>query len=132
MSIDSTTSPMLVRRRATAGTARTSAPPSAANAGLTLKAEVTKNPSNVSTSTVAANTGIGSGRTSLGSPWPTRSPAKKRRSTSHSTPIAASQGSAMVAPNRANDSPLAPKARRLVRFDTGSSSDAELARWVQA
>jgi hypothetical protein len=57
---------------------------------------------------------------------------KKRRSTSHSTPTAASHGRVMVVANRANDSPLARKASRLVRLETGSSSDAEFARCVQA
>ena len=46
--------------------------------------------------------------------------------------MAASQGSAIKPANRPNDSPLAEKARRLVRFDTGSSSDAEFARCVHA
>jgi hypothetical protein len=34
--------------------------------------------------------------------------------------------------NRVKDSPLAWKASRLVRLETGSSSDAELARCEQA
>jgi hypothetical protein len=38
----------------------------------------------------------------------------------------------MVAPKRANDSPLALKAKRLVRFETGRSREAEFARWVHA
>ena len=66
------------------------------------------------------------------SPRPTRSLAKKRRSTSHSTPIAASHGSAIRAAKRANDSPPARNASRLVRLETGSSNEAELARCVQA
>ena len=37
-------------------------------------------------------------------------------------------GSAMVAPKRAKPSPLALKAKRLVRLETGRSSEAEFAR----
>ena len=47
-------------------------------------------------------------------------------------PIVTSQGGAISALNRPNESPDALKASRFVRFDTGSSSDAELARCVQA
>ena len=61
-----------------------------------------------------------------------RSAAKARRSTTHSTAMAAVQGSAISAPKRAKESPLAWNASRLVRFETGSSSDAELARCVHA
>jgi hypothetical protein len=38
----------------------------------------------------------------------------------------------MVAPKRANDNPLALNARRLVRFETGRSREAEFARWEHA
>ena len=41
-------------------------------------------------------------------------------------------GSAMSPAKRVNDRPLAWKARRLVRLETGSSSDAEFARCEQA
>ena len=43
-----------------------------------------------------------------------------------------SQGSAISPANRPNDRPLAANARRFVRFDTGSSSDPEFDRCVQA
>jgi len=42
--------------------------------------------------------------------------------------MAASQGRAISAANRGKDSPVAANAIRLVRFDTGSSSDPEFAR----
>jgi hypothetical protein len=58
--------------------------------------------------------------------------AKNRRSTRYSTPIAASHGSAISAANRVKLSPLAASASRLVRLETGSSSDAVLDRCVQA
>src|SRR5690242_1399964 len=43
-----------------------------------------------------------------------------------------SHGRAISAANPAKVSPLAAKASRLVRLDTGSSSDAEFARWLHA
>ena len=46
--------------------------------------------------------------------------------------MAASHGSAISAAKRPKASPLAAKASRLVRLDTGSSRDAELARCVHA
>ena len=57
---------------------------------------------------------------------------KNRPNTAYSTPMAASQGTAISAANRPKASPLAANASRLVRLDTGSSSDAELARCVHA
>ena len=67
-----------------------------------------------------------------GCPPALRSLGKYRLNTAYSVPMAASHGSAISPANRPNDSPLAEKARRLVRFDTGSSSDAEFARCVHA
>ncbi len=46
--------------------------------------------------------------------------------------MAASQGSAITALNWVKDSPATVKASRLVRFETGNSSDAELARCAVA
>jgi hypothetical protein len=46
--------------------------------------------------------------------------------------MAASHGSAISAAKRGNARPLAANASRFVRLETGSSSDAEFARWVQA
>ena len=60
------------------------------------------------------------------------SPRNARARTTHSIAIAASHGRSISAAKRANDRPLALKASRLVRFETGSSSDALLARWVHA
>jgi hypothetical protein len=74
----------------------------------------------------------GEGQHHQGVPGRPGAAAKKRRSTSHSTATAASQGSAIAAPKPVKLRPLALKASRLVRFDTGSSSEALLARWVQA
>jgi hypothetical protein len=52
--------------------------------------------------------------------------------TIHSTPTAATVDSNIKAPKRTKLRPLAWKARRLVRFETGSRSEAELARCAQA
>ena len=71
-------------------------------------------------------------RRDIGLTVPDQVGAKNRRSTAHSTAIAANHGNAMIAPKRAKLSPLALKAKRLVRFETGRSSEAEFARWVQA
>ncbi|BCK69703.1 hypothetical protein Srufu_036560 [Streptomyces libani subsp. rufus] len=46
--------------------------------------------------------------------------------------MATSHGSAISAPNRVKLSPVAEKASRFVRLETGSSVDAVLDRWVQA
>jgi hypothetical protein len=46
--------------------------------------------------------------------------------------MAASHGRTISAAKRGKARPLAANASRLVRLDTGSSSDAEFARWVQA
>lgn len=106
-SIAAATSRTATRRRAKAGTPRAAAPPSAANAGLTWKSESTKNPASVSITTLEAKRGTGRRDGASFSPWPTRSAAKKRRSTTHSTATAVSQGRAMVAPKRPKERPLA-------------------------
>ena len=85
----------------------------------------------MSPSTASANTG-GSARR-LGAFADARrtgasSPRNARDSTTHSIAIATSHGSAISAAKRVNDRPLASNASRLVRFETGSSSDALLAR----
>ena len=58
----------------------------------------------------------------------------RRSATGRPTPraSAAIHGSAMSAPKRVNESPLAWNASRFVRLETGSSSDAELARCAHA
>ncbi|GFE23196.1 hypothetical protein Sliba_36490 [Streptomyces nigrescens] len=46
--------------------------------------------------------------------------------------MATSHGRAISAPNRVKLSPLAVKASRFVRLETGSSVEAVLDRWLQA
>lgn len=105
----------------------------AAHSGSIPANEVTTNPARVSPSTTSVNTGSGCRSSVLGACAPAaRSAAKKRRKTTYSTAIAASHGSAISTANRVKESPLAVKASRLVRLETGSSRDAEFARCVQA
>jgi hypothetical protein len=124
----------VVVRRTSAGTVIAAAPAAATHAGAIPSAELTAKPASVSPTTASAKRGSG-GRSSAaararrGRP---RSTAKKRVSTIHSTATAPAVGSAMSPAKRVNDSPLAWKASRLVRLETGSSSDAELARCEQA
>ena len=54
------------------------------------------------------------------------------RRTANSTATATSHGASISPVKCRNDSPVAAKASRLVRFDTGRSSDAEFARWPAA
>jgi hypothetical protein len=61
-----------------------------------------------------------------------RSRSKNNWKIRYSTPTATIHGSAINRVNAPNVSPLAVKASRLVKLDTGSSSEPELARWVQA
>lgn len=61
-----------------------------------------------------------------------RSSAKNRRKTAYSRPTATSHGSAISAANRVKLSPLAVNASRLVRLETGSSSEAVFDRCAQA
>ena len=110
------------------------APATATHAGATPTTELRPKPASVSATIASAKRGS-AGR----SPPPVRarrgrprSTAKKRVSTTHSTAMAAPVGSAISPAKRMNDSPLAWKASRLVRFETGSSSDAELARCEHA
>ena len=123
----------VVRRWARARTASTSAPAKAAHAGLSPTAEARTKPASVHATVASANTGI-SGGPAAGGAWApaSRSVAKNRRNTRYSVPIATSQGSAISAAKRVKLSPLAAKASRLVRLETGSSSEAVLDRWVQA
>ncbi len=111
----------------------TSAPASAAHAGDSPNREVTAKPASVRPTTTSAKAG-----TSIGSVCTSRcgaiarSFAKNQRNKRNSTTMAASQGRDMAAAKCRNDSPAALKANRLVRFDTGSSSDAVLARCAVA
>lgn len=122
----------VVRRCASARPPITTTPATAAHAGLTPANDVAANPASVNANTARANTGTGRRRTGTGTAGPSRSAAKNRRSTRYSTAITTSQGSDMRAPNRTKVKPLAVKASRLVRLDTCSSNDAELARCVHA
>src|SRR4030095_13296027 len=75
----------------------------------------------------AAIRSVGVGRAGVA-----RSAAKNTRKTPYSTTITTSHGSVMSRANPTKPRPLVAKARRLVRLETGSSSDAELARCVHA
>ena len=115
---------------------RATAPAVANQTGATPTIELIPKPMSVSPITLRANAGsFGGGSASGGSTgaaaW-RRSSAKTRLSTTHSTAIATSHGNAMSAAKRVNDTPQAAKASRLVRLDTGSSSEALLARCEQA
>jgi hypothetical protein len=96
------------RRHASARAVSAAAPAAATQTGAMPTSELSANPPSVSVSTASARRGNGrgaAGRTaSRGRP---RSIAKKRVSTTHSTPTAAIVGSAISAAKRANDSPLA-------------------------
>ncbi len=62
-----------------------------------------------------------------------RSTAKKRDSASHSTPTTAAVGRAISPAKREKERPLAGERQQVpVRFDTGSSSELEFARWEHA
>ena len=90
-------------------------------------------PTSVSPSTASAKTGGSVGASAVrGCRGTPSSPRNARASTTHSIAIATSHGSSISAAKRVNDRPLASNASRLVRFETGSSSDALLARWVHA
>jgi hypothetical protein len=96
--------------------------------------EPSTKPTSVAPTTATANHGNapGSGpraarrRGAASSPW--NAPLR----TLHSTASAASHGSVMSPAKRRNDRSLACSASRFVRFDTGSSSDALLARCEHA
>ncbi len=94
---------------------------------------LTANPASVAPTTISDSRGSGSpsgaARSRCGR---RRSVAKKRVKTTHSTAITASVGSTISAAKCRNESPLAWNASRLVRFETGSSSEAELARCAHA
>lgn len=123
----------VVRRWARARAASTRAPASAAQAGSMPSAEVSTKPASVPATVTRANSGICGAAPAVGAWAPaSRSVAKNRRSTTYSTPMATSHGSTISAAKRVKLSPLAVKASRLVRLETGSSSEAVFDRWVQA
>jgi len=122
-----------VSRRASARTPSTTAPASAAQAGEKPSNDVTANPNNVDASTTRTNTRTAT-RSAVGSRCglTARSRAKSQRSSTNSAATASSHGGAISAVKWRNDRPAAENASRLVRFDTGSSSDAVLARCAVA
>src|SRR5262249_10072970 len=123
----------VVRCWARARTARTAAPANAAQAGLTPAAEAATNPARVAATTASTKTGALAGWAAGRARAPaSRAAAKNRGRTTYSVAMAASHGRAISAAKRGKARPLAANASRLVRLDTGSSSDAEFARWVQA
>ena len=109
------------------------APASATQTGSIPTVPLIAKPRSVAPTTISGSRGSGSpsgaGRSRCGR---RRSVAKKRPKATHSTPITASVGSSISAAKCTNESPLAWNASRLVRLETGSSSDAELARCAHA
>jgi hypothetical protein len=105
----------VVVRRTSAGTVMTAAPAVAIHRGWMPSGELARNPTRVAATTTRANRGsrAGSGGASR---WRGRSSsaAKKHVRTTHSTAIAATVGSAISTAKRANDSPLARKAPKVV------------------
>ena len=101
---------------------------------MTPTNDVMTKPASVNTTTASANTGTaGRGIGSIGRAARPQVRGEHPCETRHiRRAIATIQGSAISAANRVKDRPLAAKASRLVRLDTGSSSDAELARCVHA
>src|ERR1700682_3928479 len=121
----------LVSLRASARAPSTTAPASAANAGDRPSSDVAANPTSVNASTTRTNTGTSTASGTVSRAGSTDSSrAKSQRSNTNSTPTAASHGSAMTAVKWTNDKPATLKANKLVRLDTGNSSDALFARWA--
>ena len=116
-------------RWASARTASTTAPASAAQAGLTPASDATTKPASVAARTASVNPGS-RGRWAGGgcAAATARSARKNRRNTTYSIAMTSSQPGAISSANRGKDSPLAANASRLVRLETGSSSEAEFAR----
>src|SRR6202171_5796746 len=120
----------LVSLRTSARAPSTTAPASAAHAGDRPSSDVAANPTSVNASTTRTNTGTSTASGTVSRAGTDSSRAKSQRSNTNSTPTAASHGSAMTAVKWTNDKPATLKANRLVRFDTGNSSEALFARWA--
>ena len=120
--------PSAPRRRTIPRTASTAAPAHAAHAGERPTSDVTAKPASVSASTTSANTGSWGVAGTASSASVDNSPAKNHRKTTYSAAIASSHGAAISAVKRVNDSPALANASRFVKFDTGSNSEAVLAR----
>src|SRR5579884_4243012 len=122
-----------VRRWLRLRTASAEAPASAAQAGDTPAASAIANPANVSATTTSANSGsCGGGPTSWRSGTTRKSAAKNQRKTTYTVATATTHGSAITIVNLTKDRCATWKASRLVRFETGSSSEAALARCALA
>src|SRR5581483_9891928 len=112
--------------------ASTTAPPTAAHTGATPANDVTTKPANVSASTPPANRGNGNGGPAARTASTDTSARKNTRRTTNVTASVTSHGSAIRAANRVNEIGTTATASRLVRFDTGSSNEPELAMCAQA
>src|SRR6478735_653263 len=125
------------RRRARFRTAQTAAPTAASQTGSTPNAEEANTAARMAASRISEKVGAGSG--SAG-PWRAdglswdgaRSSRNTQRKIAYSTAIAATHGPAISPANPTNVSPDAWNASRLVRFDTGSNSDAVFDRCAAA
>src|SRR4051794_14103604 len=125
---DPTSPSTVIRRRTSARPPSTAAPIAAGHTGSTPTSDATPNPTSVNPTTTSANSGTpGSSPVPVPFGAPRRSARNHQPSTAYSTAIATTHGSAISAVNPRNVSPDAAKASRLVRFETGSRVDAELA-----
>src|ERR1019366_7399122 len=106
------------------------APANAAQAGLSPAKDVITNPASVAATVTSGNSGTGESAAGWGRAGGTtaRSRLKNRRNARYSIPIAATHGSAISPAKCVSVIPATEYASRLVRLDTGSSSDAEFAR----
>src|SRR5258705_221548 len=123
----------VLRPRARPCTPSTTAPANAAHAGDNPKNEVTANPRSVSARTTSTNTGTctSSGTVSRAG-WTDSARGKSKRRKTNPPRTRESHGNVMTAGKWTNESPAAPNASRLVRLDTGNSSEALLARCAVA
>src|SRR4051812_18098242 len=118
--------------RRTLGASNSRQPATAAQAGLTSSDDVTTKPVTVAARIASAYRGAVIGASGTGAAVRGRSRRKNQRNPSHSSKQAISHGTSISPANRPNDRPLAAKARRLVRFETGSSREPLLASRLQA
>ena len=124
---------MDVSRRVSARTPSTTAPASAAQAGEKPSIDATANPASVRASTTSTNTGTLAVSVAGSGCGSTRGPSRKANAaTGIRSATAASHAGAITAVKWRNDRPAAENASRLVRLDTGRSSDAVLARCAVA
>ncbi len=108
------------------------APSAAGQATSTFNGPAATKPASVSASTASGARGSGGIAPRGVRPGASKSRRKTHRSAPHSIAIATAHGSAISAAKRAKDNSVAWNASRLVRFEIGSSSDAELARCAHA